>query len=1001
MFLAALTTMILIAAIVQPKPDELLLLQWAKKAQLPTPPVAILIEMGLKDTEPAEWHGKATVTGAKVVHREGYRFRADDKLIEPDGWQAKSHRPIRLPRNQPALARTEGIQTTGVVLHLAEVQPDARLTLDLHYDPPIKPEIPLKEVLSGRPVPVDPGGKAIVRLISTATPVVTAKTEDDFPAAAYGPDGTLWLAYISYHVKDESRRIEQKPLQEQPANFKAFYTPQFGDQLFVKYLKDGKWSEPIAVTGPKEDLMRCAVAVDISGTATVAYSANRNGDFDIFSRSIGPDGGLGPEQRVEPQARGGRNLAPSMCTDSEGKACLAYHRSENRKGQLLGETNVFRLRDDGRWGFVWGFGGQSGSWSPALVGAPRGQPAIAWDSIGNAGGDYDVEAWQIGTEARHFVAPGSKFEARPSICYDPTGRLWIAYEEGPERWGKDWGPFDPEGEPLYSSRSIRVVCLVDGKLMKPVAELPTSNAHKPDFRNGSPQEPNPGLKYERATRYAYPKIGIDGKGRVWLTYRQKFGSRYSTHPGSYWLTFARRLDGDKWSEPIELHHSCGLLDHRPVLLPYPAGGLIVFHNTDGRYTTPEQIDNQVYMSYVDFTEGNPGADAARLAEPKLVPHEPGKKNPRLVEEANYEREVVDRIRQYRVEANGKKYQLLRGEFHRHTEMSWDGGPDGSLEDMFRYAIDAARMDWIGNGDHDNGAGREYSWWLTQKLSDAYHVQGVFTPMFTYERSVPYPHGHRNVMFAQRGVRPLPRLAEPDMEKRVAGVHADDTKMLYRYLKELNGICAVHTSATGMGTDWRDSDPVVEPIVEIYQGDRMSYEYPDCPRAGFGPQSGKTPVQIGGWQPLGFLDNAMKVKGYRLGFQASSDHWSTHISYCIVLAEKHDRESILEAIKKRNVYGATDDIIVDFRSGSHIMGDEFKTTQPPKLEWTVIGTNEIAQIDILKDHEIVETIKPGAQEVRGAWTDPRPSPGVHYYYIRVMQTDGELAWASPMWISYAN
>ena len=105
---------------------------------------------------------------------------------------------------------------------------------------------------------------------------------------------------------------------------------------------------------------------------------------------------------------------------------------------------------------------------------------------------------------------------------------------------------------------------------------------------------------------------------------------------------------------------------------------------------------------------------------------------------------MKRIRDYRIEAGGKKYQLLRGEFHRHTEISWDGGPDGSLEDMFRYAIDAAALDWIGNGDHDNGAGREYPWWLTQKTTDAYHVTDRFTPMFTYERSVAYPHGHRNV-----------------------------------------------------------------------------------------------------------------------------------------------------------------------------------------------------------------------------------------------------------------
>src|SRR5262249_19723625 len=252
--------------------------------------------------------------------------------------------------------------------------------------------------------------------------------------------------------------------------------------------------------------------------------------------------------------------------------------------------------------------------------------------------------------------------------------------------------------------------------------------------------------------------------RVWLAYRQKFGTRYSSHPGSYWLTFVRRLDGDHWSEPVEVHHSDGLLDSRPVLLPHPSGGLRIIHNTDGRYTTPDAIGNQIYMSYA-APPGDP-------AEPQLVAQEPGTKDPRLVERARKESEAVQAIRAYRVETGGKKYQLLRGEFHRHTEISWDGGPDGSLEDMFRYAIDAAAMDWIGNGDHDSGAGREYSWWLIQKFTDAYHVKDRFTPMFTYERSVSYPHGHRNCMFAQRGVRTLPRLAAPARDEAVGGVHAD-------------------------------------------------------------------------------------------------------------------------------------------------------------------------------------------------------------------------------------
>jgi hypothetical protein len=379
-----------------------------------------------------------------------------------------------------------------------------------------------------------------------------------------------------------------------------------------------------------------------------------------------------------------------------------------------------------------------------------------------------------------------------------------------------------------------------------------------------------------------------------------------------------------------------------------------------------------------------------------MPHEAGSKDAKAGQKVY---EDAKRIRAYRIETGGKKYRLLRGEFHRHTEISWDGGADGSLEDMFRYALDAAALDWIGNGDHDNGGGREYTWWLTQKLTDAYNVQDHFTPLFCYERSVSYPHGHRNCLFVQRGVRTLPRLAEADPDKRVAGIHADDTKMLYRYLKEFDGICAVHTSATGMGTDWRDNDPKVEPIVEIYQGDRMSYEMEGAPRAGYDPKGDKKPANVAGWYPKGYIDNAL-AKGYRLGFESSSDHWSTHISYCVALAETHDRSGVLNALKQRHSYAATDNIILDVRSGDHLMGDEFASKTPPALQIEVHGTNALDKVEVLKDSKVVATFQPGQRDYKGEWNDPKPDAGVHYYYVRVQQKDGQLAWASPMWIDYA-
>src|SRR5262249_21796503 len=125
----------------------------------------------------------------------------------------------------------------------------------------------------------------------------------------------------------------------------------------------------------------------------------------------------------------------------------------------------------------------------------------------------------------------------------------------------------------------------------------------------------------------------------------------------------------------------------------------------------------------------------------------------------------------------------------------------------------------------------------------------------------------------------------------------------------------------------------------------------------------------------------------------------HISYTIVLAETADRAGILAALKKRHCYAATDNIVVDLRSGDHIMGEELKAFAAPVLQMHVIGTAPLARIDVVKDGEVVDVLRPDGREYRGAWHDPRPAEGMHYYYIRVVQADRprSLAWATPLWI----
>src|SRR5204862_4781224 len=128
LFVVALIMVVVGAMAMQQRPT-LLVLDWAHKAPKETPPVAVLVEFGVKDLKKTDYSGTAAVSGAKVVHREGYRFRAEDKLVEPNGWSASSRAGVRVPAKTPQVSKMEPIATVGVVRHLADVKDDDRRTL--------------------------------------------------------------------------------------------------------------------------------------------------------------------------------------------------------------------------------------------------------------------------------------------------------------------------------------------------------------------------------------------------------------------------------------------------------------------------------------------------------------------------------------------------------------------------------------------------------------------------------------------------------------------------------------------------------------------------------------------------------------------------------------------------------------------------------------------------------------------------------------------------------
>ncbi len=964
--------------------------------------VGVRLIMGLTDRQQVRWDGSVTVDRGRVVSVEGWRFEAGDQ-ISGNSWKMSTH-PIRL--FGAARKGTPPITANGVIVWVDA--PGDSATLDVKTAQG-NFRVALSEIPYGKSIRAL-NGRVMADRIPMAIQVTKNSEEQDYPAAAVDKSGAIWVAYVEFKHHPEHNRIRAN-YQEKPKSFDDLKAPTGGDRILLQRISGTSADPPIAISDAGGDVYRPAIAIDGSGKVWVFWSANLKGDFDLWARPV--EGGK-PGAPLRLTNAPDADVFPVATTDSNGRVWVAWQAWRNGKAAIWAA-----VQEGNRFSTPAPVSSSSGNeWNPAIAAGAGGQVTVAWDSYRN--GNYDIFA-------RTATAPGkwgpekplvhsARYEAYPSIAYDNQNRLWLAYEEGSENWGKDFGAYETTGIALYQGRAVRLVAfdangaafeasgrpgmLMPGQPSRQVENVGAQDEIQgwlvPDSKAVANRAPSGTPRPPAAPKNSMPRLTVDSSGRLWLAFR-------SAHPvwwnpiGTVWSEYVVSCAGGSCTGPIYLHRTDNLLDNRPAIVTPKPGMAVVIGSSDnrrqfapatraarartaGRDVVDDPYQNDIWMNAITLEPARAAVEvkAAQLPKPAGV----------VVDQK--EQAAIATIRNYRLQSPREgTLRIVSGEFHRHSEISGDGGNDGTIIDQFRYGIDAAHMDWIGCCDHDNGGGREYSWWTTQKLTDIFHSRGKFVPMFSYERSVPYPEGHRNVVFAERGIRPLPRL--PRVSEDTPG-KAPDTLMLYDYLRKFGGIAASHTSATNMGTDWRDNNPDLEPVVEIYQGDRQNYEMPGAPRSNTAEDS------IGGWRPKGFVSLALEM-GYKLGFQASSDHISTHMSYCNLYAKDMSRASIMDAFRKRHVYGATDNILADVRCGAYMMGDIFATSTPPEIKVKLIGTAPFAKVHVIKDNKYVYTAQPQTASVEFTWRDNAAVRGKQsFYYIRGEQEDGEIVWVSPMWIT---
>jgi len=810
---------------------------------------------------------------------------------------------------------------------LATVQagPGTRLRLaagDLTWD------VAPADLPFGLPLVHDSGALSVQLAPRYATLSATDR-EDDYPAVCALPDGRLIAVWQSYASKE--------------------------DRLYWSTYRDGRWADGVEVPGFAGDLYRPACAPDGKQGFWVLCPRQDRGDFDLYALHYDGARWSGP---TDISGARGNDFNQALATDADGVVYCAWQAFRGGSSDILLSRCI-----EGTWQKpVPVAASPANEWQPALCAGPSGV-WVAWDTYQN--GSYDVYAARLvdgEPEPALPIAASPRFEAKASLASDPSGRVFIAWQDAGEDWGKDTGytvPQEQRRQPIYRERAIKVACLEGDRFFGG----PDVAASMPPGERGFVEE---------------PRLCCDRSGRLWLVFRHPVslrtprGNRVWTERG--WENYATCLDGGAWTPAMYFPDRMARIDTFAALAPLDSGVAVVFH-TDGRdYPRIRDLGrNRVFATTLTVAQAPP--------EPVLT--EAQRPSPAVVRED--EARDLRRARTSTVDIGGRRLRLLRGDTHRHTEISWDGNGDGSVLDAYRYAMDAAALDFFMVSDHNQqtGVDLEYVWWRSYKLADVFDNPPVFNTLYGYERSVGFPQGHRNVVRAQRDYPSFPHTGRDD-----------DLKLLYDYCRREGAIVIAHTTGSNHGTNWPYFDPVLEPVIEIFQGCRTSYEYEGAPKSATpgDPQADST-----GYQPEGFLWRAWQ-RDLRLGIISSSDHGSTHYSYAGVYCEEPSRDGVLQGLLRRHTFGATDNIVVKMTCGDHLMGDAWKQAEAPVLDIEVLGTAPISQLSIVRDFEFVYTDKPDKPDVKLRWMDNDFTPGTHLYYLRAQQADEALAWGSPVWVT---
>ena len=356
-----------------------------------------------------------------------------------------------------------------------------------------------------------------------------------------------------------------------------------------------------------------------------------------------------------------------------------------------------------------------------------------------------------------------------------------------------------------------------------------------------------------------------------------------------------------------------------------------------------------------------------------------------------------------------KYNLYFGQMHSHTEYS-DGS--GSLESALDYIYnlpESANVDFVAFTDHSNyfdkyggtnpeGALFDLSlatetsrnmWLEYTETMDAFNAkQNKVLAIGGFEMTWSSGPGHMNT-FNTEGI--VSRNNQTLNNKTGnAGIQA-----YYQLLSEDEGegsISQFNHPGLMFGTfvDFAFWDKKVDERVQLIE-----------------VSNGSGQVGASGYYPSYECYNMALDQGWHLAPTMNQDNhggrWgNSNDARCVVLAEDLTEENVYDAIYNRRAYATEDrNLAVSYTVNDRLLGSII-TEMPEELKVRVEfsdpdATDRVVKIEVVVDSGKTAYVWNDVDDFADGVVEATLTPEYRYYYIRITQADGNLAFTAPVWV----